>query len=144
MFEVTEKQTSFPHAAQAAIRINTVHHLKSRRVSEEIEIVLTSRSSDQMSPEQMERFRRGHWAIENPLHYVRDVSFGEDLSTVRTGYAPQNMAALRNLVIGLCALDGARRSKRASYLPVFRREAQNDKQIAIDLVARPLLNGSGP
>lgn len=142
MFEVTEEHTSFPHAAQAALRISTIHHLKSLRVSEEMEIVLTSRSSDKMTPPQMERFRRGHWGIENPLHYVRDVSFGEDLSTVCTGHAPQNMAALRNLVIGLCALDGARRSKRTSYLPVFRREAQNDKQIAIDLVAHRLLNGS--
>ncbi len=107
-----------------------------------MEIVLTSRPAGQMNPEQMERFRRGHWGIENPLHYVRDVSFGEDLSTVCTGHAPQNMAALRNLVIGLCALDGARRNKSTSYLPAFRRDAQNDKQIAIELVARRLLNGS--
>ena len=70
MFEVTEENTSFPHAAQAALRISTIHHLKSLRVSEEMEIVLTSRSSDKMTPPQMERFRRGHWGIENPLHYV--------------------------------------------------------------------------
>lgn len=140
MFEVTEELSLFPRAAQAAIRINTIHHLKSKRVSEELEIVLTSRSSDQMSPAQLESFRRGHWGIENPLHYVRDVSFGEDLSTVRTAHGPQNMAALRNVVIGLCALDGARRGKRALYLPVFRRQAQNDKQVAIDLITRPLLN----
>ncbi len=44
---------------------------------------------------------RGHWAIENRLHYVRDVTFGEDASQVRTGSAPQVMAAFRNAVIGL-------------------------------------------
>jgi hypothetical protein len=44
---------------------------------------------------------RGHWAIENRLHYVRDVTLGEDASQVRTGAAPQVLAALRNVVIAL-------------------------------------------
>jgi predicted transposase YbfD/YdcC len=44
---------------------------------------------------------RGHWGIENRLHYVRDVTFGEDASQVRTGSAPQVLAALRNTAIGL-------------------------------------------
>ena len=44
---------------------------------------------------------RGHWAIENRLHYVRDVTLGEDASRVRTGAAPQVMAALRNTTIAL-------------------------------------------
>jgi predicted transposase YbfD/YdcC len=45
--------------------------------------------------------KRGHWQIENCLHYVRDVSFGEDASHVRTGAAPQVLAALRNVVLNL-------------------------------------------
>lgn len=44
---------------------------------------------------------RGHWGIENRLHYVRDVTFGEDASRVRTGSAPRVFAALRNVVIAL-------------------------------------------
>ena len=44
---------------------------------------------------------RRHWCIENRLHYVRDVSFGEDACRVRSGAAPQVLAALRNAVIGL-------------------------------------------
>ena len=44
---------------------------------------------------------RGHWAIENRLHYVRDVTFGEDASQVRSRAAPQVLAALRNVVTGL-------------------------------------------
>ena len=50
---------------------------------------------------------RGHWGIENGLHYVRDVTMGEDGSNVRTGSAPQVMAALRNVVIGILRLSGA-------------------------------------
>lgn len=45
--------------------------------------------------------KRGHWQIENRLHYVRDVSLGEDASRVRTGAAPQVLAALRNVVLNL-------------------------------------------
>jgi predicted transposase YbfD/YdcC len=44
---------------------------------------------------------RGHGAVENRLHYVRDVTFGEDVSQVRTGSAPQVLAALRNVAIAL-------------------------------------------
>jgi len=52
--------------------------------------------------------RRGHWGIENRLHYVRDVSFGEDASQVRTGAAPHVLAALRNTVIGVLRQAGER------------------------------------
>lgn len=44
---------------------------------------------------------RGHWRIENTIHYVRDVTLGEDASTVRSGNAPRVMAALRNAVLAL-------------------------------------------
>jgi predicted transposase YbfD/YdcC len=45
---------------------------------------------------------RGHWRIENGLHYRRDVTLQEDASQVRRGHAPQVLAALNNLVCGLC------------------------------------------
>lgn len=120
----------------------TTHHLKDLRITEETEILLTSRPAAAMNAAQIQAFRRGHWTIENPLHYVRDVTFGEDRSTVRTGHAPDNLATLRNLVIGLCALDAARNKQRASYLPRFRSNAKHDKDIAVNLLACPLLNGS--
>lgn len=44
---------------------------------------------------------RSHWRIENTLHYVRDVTLGEDASPVRTGTAPRVLAALRNTVLAL-------------------------------------------
>jgi hypothetical protein len=122
--------------------IRTTHHLKSLRITEETEIVLSSRPAAEMNASQIQAFRRGHWTIENPIHYVRDVTFGEDRSTACTGHTPQNLATLRNLVIGLCGLDAARKGKTASYLPRFRSAAKNDRQIAIDLLTRPLLNGS--
>jgi len=50
---------------------------------------------------------RGHWGIENGLHYVRDVSMREEASPVRSGSVPEVMAALRNVVVGLLRQAGA-------------------------------------
>lgn len=44
---------------------------------------------------------RSHWQIENKLHWVLDVAFGEDLSRVRTGYAAENLALLRHIALNL-------------------------------------------
>ena len=140
-FALTPEQAGFPYAVQGALILRTTHHLKSVRVTEELELVLSSRPPAQLDAAQLQAARRGHWGIEG-VHYVRDVTFGEDGSTVRTQHAPQNLATLRNLVIGLCALDAARQHQRTSYLPRFRTAANNDRQRAINLVSRPLLNGS--
>lgn len=50
---------------------------------------------------------RGHWTIENRLHWVRDVTFDEDKSQVRTRNGPRVMATLRNLAISILRLGGA-------------------------------------
>lgn len=141
-FDVSPEQSGFPHASMAAVRISTNHYLKSGKVSEDVEMLLTSRSSQKMTPAQFEEGRRGHWGIETPYHYVRDVTFGEDKSTNQVDHGPRNMAALRNLVIGMCAIDAARRNQQNSYLPRFRREAANDRRRCIKLVAKPLLNST--
>jgi predicted transposase YbfD/YdcC len=49
---------------------------------------------------------RGHWGIENRLHWVRDVTLGEDASRIRTTAAPEAMAGLRNAAISLLRLSG--------------------------------------
>ena len=46
------------------------------------------------------KLNREHWEIENRSHYVRDVTFDEDRSQVRTKNGPQVMASLRNFAIG--------------------------------------------
>ena len=52
------------------------------------------------------RWLRSHWLIENSVHWVRDVTLGEDHSSVRTGAGPQVMAALRNTAINISRLAG--------------------------------------
>jgi len=49
---------------------------------------------------------RGHWRIENGLHYRRDVSLNEDASLARMGQAPHVLATLNNFICGLTAQAG--------------------------------------
>ena len=66
-----------------------------------VEVVhgITSLSEEKADAKRLLAVTRGHWGIENGLHYVRDVTMGEDASRIRKGVAPQVMAALRNSVV---------------------------------------------
>ncbi len=52
-------------------------------------------------PETVAAWIRGHWGIENRVHWIRDVTYDEDRHQLRTGSGPQVMAILRNLAISL-------------------------------------------
>lgn len=75
--------------------------------SQETRYAITSLREDEAGPKRLLELIRGHWGIENKLHYVRDVTLAEDASQVRTGHAPQVMAAGRNFAIGLLHAFGA-------------------------------------
>lgn len=62
---------------------------------------VTSLRPEQAGPERLLGLVRQHWQIENQLHWVRDVTFDEDRSQVRSGSLPQVMAAFRNTALGL-------------------------------------------
>lgn len=68
-----------------------------------VEVVygITSLSGARANAAKLLEIVRSHWEIENSLHYVRDVTLGEDASRVRKGSAPQVLAALRNAMIHL-------------------------------------------
>jgi predicted transposase YbfD/YdcC len=63
---------------------------------------LTSRPPERSSPQHLLELTRTYWGIENGLHYRRDVTFHEDATRMTLGNAGRSMAALNNLVIGLC------------------------------------------
>ena len=52
---------------------------------------------------------RSHWEIENRLHWCLDVQLGEDQSTVRTGYAANNLGIVRHIVMNLLRLNTSRK-----------------------------------
>lgn len=77
-------------------------------------------TSTQASPEQIAAWVQGHWAIENRLHWVCDVVFDEDRSSVRTGHAPRVMAILRSTAISVLRLAG-----ETSIAAATRHHARN-------------------
>ncbi|MFF5522634.1 ISAs1 family transposase [Streptomyces coeruleorubidus] len=68
---------------------------------------VTSLTAEQATPSQLARLVRDHWTIE-ALHHVRDTTFAEDASQLRTGNAPRAMATWRNLAIGALRAAGAK------------------------------------
>jgi predicted transposase YbfD/YdcC len=68
---------------------------------ESIRYGVTSLPATLAIPERVLALKRGHWGIENRLHYVKDVTMGEDRSTVHKDQGPNIMAALRNTVVSL-------------------------------------------
>ena len=79
-----------------------------------VEVVhgITSLGRDQADAARLLDLTRGHCGIENGLHYVRDVTLGEDACRVRTGAAPQVLAAIRNAVVHL--LEGVQAASKAA------------------------------
>jgi len=65
----------------------------------EVAYGITSVGRERANAETLLKWNRGHWGIENCLHWVRDETFGEDRCRVRSRNAPQVLAAIRNLVI---------------------------------------------
>ena len=83
-----------------------------------VEVVhgITSLSEQEADAARLLGLTRGHWGIENGLHYVRDVTMGEDASRVRSGNAPQVLAALRNLVIFVVAQEAGPKETRPEVM----------------------------
>ena len=96
----------FPGAVQVLQLTRTVTNGTTGKRHTDVVYAVTSISVTDAKPAQIAGWLRGHWAIENRLHWVRDVTFAEDHSQNRTGSGPHVMATLRNTAIGLLRLAG--------------------------------------
>jgi hypothetical protein len=83
---------------------------------------------------EMERLGRGHWAIENGVHYVRDVTMGEDAGQAWVGSTPQALAALRNALLALLRCAGWR--NMADALRTYAASVQAALQLLHTIPAR--------
>ena len=95
---------NFPHAAQVACVEREVFEISSHQTRCERVYLISSQTRAQASAEQLLALNRGHWGIENKLHYVRDVAFDEDRCRARKGNTPRTLACLRNFAISLLRL----------------------------------------
>lgn len=105
---VLNDYVDFPYVHQVFRIKRQVTDLTGKNPKEETVYGLTSLTKSQASPTDILAYNRGHWSIENELHWVRDVTFDEDRSRIRAKNGPHIMASLRNLSIGLLRRAGYR------------------------------------
>lgn len=96
---ITDLDIDFPHAVQVAKIVRHRTHRKTGRRSRETVYIITDLTSREASPQRLAKIIRSQWAIENRLHFVRDTTFAEDASQVRTGHGPDNIPTLRSFAI---------------------------------------------
>jgi predicted transposase YbfD/YdcC len=102
----------FPHAVQA-IRVRRRRmNLATGHWSTVTVYAVTNLTAGQATPAELADWLRGHWTIE-ALHHVRDVTFAEDASQIRTRNAPRSMATLRNAAVSVLRLTGTTTIARA-------------------------------
>jgi predicted transposase YbfD/YdcC len=123
---------AFPHAAQAIqIRRRRRALNGTTKWSAQTSYAVTSLAAHQATPAQIAGWSRGHWGIE-ALHHIRDVTYGEDASQIRTGNGPQVMAILRNLAIGILKPAG-----HASIAAACRYHARDATRVLATLGLSP-------
>lgn len=92
----------------------------------EVEVVygITSLRREEADARRLLELVRGHWGIENGSHHVRDVTLGEDACRVRTGSAPQVLAAIRNAAVHLLGeVEAPSKAAAARHLNIHPEDA---------------------
>jgi len=92
---------------------------------------ITSLAPEAGPPERLLALKRGHWGIENGLHRVKDVTLGEDQSTLHSGHGPTVMAFLRDAAVSLLRRAGIQQ------IAARLREHAQDPTPALALVLAP-------
>jgi predicted transposase YbfD/YdcC len=124
---------AFPHAAQAIRLTRRIRPLSGQKKWRTVTVyAITSLDASQAAPAELAEWIRGHWQIE-VLHHIRDVSYGEDASQIRTGSGAQVMATLRNLGIGILKMAG-----HASIAAACRHHARDATRTLATLGLSPL------
>jgi len=125
---------TFPHARTFIIVERESSTLDDVRVSIETRFYVTDLTEADACVEHLLRLVRGHWAIES-LHWVRDNTFDEDRSQVRTGTLPRVLATLRNLAIGIIR----HTTYRTVNIAAATRQLARQPDLALDLLGIPPL-----
>lgn len=120
--------TEFPHV-ERVFRIKRTRIInKTGEKTVEEEFFATSLPKEKADERVLLDIVRGHWTIENKVHYVRDMAFDEDRSQIRTGNGPRVMAIIRNLVINVLRILGYTKITQS-----LRRNSLNTSRIFVML-----------
>ena len=90
----------FPHVGQVFLIERETLIKKTGELRCETALGITSRSTQQASPQQVLAINRGHWSIES-VHHIIDWNYDEDRSRIRTGFGPENITRLRRFAVGI-------------------------------------------
>ena len=101
---------------------------KTGQISGHTQYCMTSLSPENASAKDLLKLKRGHWTIENKVHWVRDTALREDASQARTGNLPHVMAALRNTAMSVLRFAGY--TKIAETMRSFA----SDTKLAVNLI----------
>ena len=114
----------FPEVGQVFVIERQRIDKKTGKGRDQLEVVYGLTSHTTASPAAILAYNRHHWTIENGCHYVLDWNWDEDRCTVRTGYGPENLTALRRFAIGLI-----RSKSRDTVASTLQRLARNPRMV---------------
>lgn len=126
--------TRFPHASRFVIVERESSTLSDVSVSIETRFYVTDLTETAACAQHLLRLVRGHWATRS-LHWIRDNTFDEDRSQVRTGTLPRVLATLRNLAIGMIRHATA----RTVNIAAATRQLARQPDLTLDLLGIPPL-----
>jgi hypothetical protein len=133
---------AFPHAVQAVQIVRRRRIVTTGKVTLERVYGVTDLTAEQADATDLARRVRDRWGIENKIHHVKDTTYAEDASRIRTGTAPRAMASLRNLAIGVLRL--ANRMNITAGLRHHTRDA-NRPLIILGIMSSHVINqGTSP
>ncbi len=114
---------TYPHLRQIFRVGRERQHLASGRVSRETIYGMTSVPPDRGTPQQLLGWNRGHWAVENQNHRVRDVQFAEDACLSRKGHAALKNALCNCIVIAVILSSGQDIADGQRHFSLHREQA---------------------
>lgn len=129
---VLKDYLDWPHVSQVFKLETRFVRLADGKPFQEVRYGITSLTKAEASPARLLALKRGHWGIENGLHYRRDETLREDWYHLTKGHTAHAMALLNNLVLGLILRQGQRN------VPQARRHYDAHPEAALQLVLRRL------
>ena len=133
--ELSGAEVDFPFAAQA-VRLDRWTDRGAGTIHQESVFLLTSLEPQQADDATLHRLARGHWTIENGLHWVRDWNWDEDRCTIRNPNGARVMASLRNLAIAFHRRE-QRQNKKTRSLASLQRDLAARNHIALRRITKP-------
>lgn len=111
---------------ESIVEVKAIREIKEKK-EEETRYYISSLEAD---AQKLAGYIRGHWGIENSLHWVLDVTLNEDQSRIRAGHAAKNLAVMRHTAINLIKLDSSKGSvrgkrKRAGWTDTYLEHLLN-------------------